>query len=105
MTGMQVKSFPLPYQLPRHIPGEVNLTAHSSVLRGVMDFNHSLGGWHSGHHLVQQAQMRLDTDCRESRRFGPHSGDDGEKVEIRVGTPGVRIRPSWLRLLSPGRKS
>jgi len=49
--------------------------------------------------------MRLDRDAGKPRCLWPNSGDDREKVKIRMSAPSMRIRPRGLRLFCPSCKS
>src|SRR3954469_10989640 len=48
--------------------------------------------------------MRLNHDAGKTRRLRSDSGHDGEKVEIGMSTPSMRIRPRRFWLLRPSRK-
>src|SRR5436190_24209713 len=48
--------------------------------------------------------MRLDGDAGEPRCLWSNSGNDREKVKIRMSAPSMRIRSCGLWLFRPGRK-
>ena len=88
---MQVESLPLPDQFARNIRREIDLSAYSGIPGNVIYLDHALGSGDGGDNIAEQTEMRLDTHARESGRLRPNSGDDSEKVKIRMSTPGVRV--------------
>src|SRR5689334_10980112 len=52
--------------------------------------------------MVERSQVRLNQDLVESRRGRFYSGHRVEKVEVRMGAPGVTVGPHGLRFLCPG---
>ena len=70
---------------------------HVSVFNG----NNSLGSRHGGCHMVESAEVRLDSNSLESGVLRANASNDGQKMVIGMGAPGVRVGTRWLRRLGP----
>src|SRR5689334_6982811 len=52
--------------------------------------------------MVKRSHVRLNQDLAESRCGWFYTGHRVEKVEVRMGAPGVTVGPHGLRFLCPG---